>query len=176
MNLEIDDTELEHHDTNSEQIPKCGMPNCEHSAPVFRCTRCDCYLCDSCWKTQMAHQPEKCEHEQSLVNDFKTVYEALQFGNEEQASPPAGQTIEDVQDEDVRDKEIRKNDAGNMWFGVSQKEKGEYILGEGIAYENLVLVNPSSSPGITYPSLVSFIGETGRLWCYVSHGVLANIS
>jgi hypothetical protein len=158
-----DDIELELNDTDLE-TPKCRIKNCGGCDTVFRCTRCNSYLCGSkdCWASQVAHDSEPCEHEQSLVDDFKIVFETLPLEDEKQVGPVSAPATEDVSGEEARAKKTRKKEAGNMWFGVTKKNERVYVLGEGIAYENLVLKNPSTSPGITYPSVVSFIGETGR--------------
>jgi hypothetical protein len=58
----------------------------------------------------------------------------------------------------------RKEAALSYWFGV-QGSGNEYFFEEGTAYEELLQVSESSSivASQTYPALVSFVGETGKV-------------
>lgn len=156
MNRYYDATES--HKVNTtipEPIYKCELCHNDDSASVYYCTSCQDYICENCWKEVRLHKPEKgLNHEQSDPKDARIVHEVLHAKKGSQAS--SGNSTEDAQD----------NDTGNMWFGVSEsqdkarEQAREYMLSEGIAYEDLVLANPRSSPSITYPGLVSFVGET----------------
>ncbi|KAI0882625.1 uncharacterized protein GGS22DRAFT_191215 [Annulohypoxylon maeteangense] len=138
--------DLSDNESDDEQTAQCETCHGQLNE-MYRCTRCECDLCDKCWEIRKSHKPGTKPHEKSLPKDVRTVSDALRLT-------------------ESKNKELehnRERDAGNMWFGVSepQGKEGEYFLYEGMAYEDLMIAGPSCRPTTTSPSLVSFIGETG---------------
>jgi hypothetical protein len=56
---------------------------------------------------------------------------------------------------------IHRLDAHSLWFGVLQRSEDRFIY-EGPRYGDLMLGNASLQHWEVFPSLVSFVGDTGR--------------
>lgn len=169
MKTGIDDEDLENGHLPPIPDVECQGRGTEHSEHIYRCTRCESYLCDQCWGQEPSHQRDKNSHEMSSLDDFVMVYDALHLER--------ARNDDEIDEQKAENKEgrIRRHDAENMWFGVSgpQGMGSDYVLYEGIAYEDLMLSGPSCRPTTTFPSLVSFVGETGRLSAYLpSNGLI----
>ncbi|UNI24922.1 hypothetical protein JDV02_010639 [Purpureocillium takamizusanense] len=108
--------------------------------------------CSACWSAEPKHK--RPGHEQSVPADAITVHTTLRVRLDDFM-------LLQNQLEIVKDQQrFSQWDEKSEWFGVAAKNaKGDYILSEGPAYEG-ILQEACSSP-LTYPTLVSFVGETG---------------
>ncbi|KAI1090318.1 hypothetical protein F5B19DRAFT_463449 [Rostrohypoxylon terebratum] len=139
------------YDLGIEKPKPLKCETCKESKEVLYCTSCEVLLCDDCWHLQIPHKPNKTlKHEKSSLDDAKIVYQTLKC------------PIPDIlSDNSPRQRISQKDNAKHMWFGVTQDEENDYILGEGAAYYSLLLEDPIINPLNTNPCLVSFVGVTG---------------
>lgn len=122
---------------------------CEESPPeISFCTACNFNLCDECWNTYPPHRkgllgPQGLPHEK--------------------ADPTVVQELKDCMDEPNNNNEHRlhQDDEETTWFGLERDDGGTPVLAEYRRYAAVMMQASEYSEQTRYPSLVSFIGQTG---------------
>lgn len=129
----------------------CEHDSCpDNSRLTFYCVNCDCSYCDTCWDKQRPHKPNKRgsdghAHEKIdrlVVERYRNIFEPSASIDEQDA--------------------MYKDDEDTTWFGISRNRAGDSIFEDYERYATLMTESLSSTPGIRYPQLVSFIGQTGK--------------
>lgn len=63
---------------------------------------------------------------------------------------------------EAEQRDLHIMDENTTWFGVGKDEMDEYVFQVSGRYASLMAECSSSRRGSRYPSLVSFVGQTGR--------------
>lgn len=121
----------------------------EQTVPCYFCWPCSTIFCDRCWYLQRAHTKRiqtqgGIPHEQTDPFVAKKIHSALEseLTDEQQA-------MLHVQDEDT------------SWFGAGMNEQDDMVFQDYGRYANVMAENSSRRRKLRYPSLVSFVGQTG---------------
>ncbi|PFH59123.1 hypothetical protein XA68_12789 [Ophiocordyceps unilateralis] len=139
------------HHTSQWPNAQCPCVRGDNEAPDFLyCMTCDCMYCTKCWKEQHSNPRQ----EQTLSSDAMTIHTTLKVRLDEYSLL---QEAVKVYSEKANS---HRPGVRSEWFGVTAKnDAGNYMLSEGPAYEDIILEPCGSSSPITYPALVSFVGE-----------------
>ncbi len=137
----------------------CGQ--CEEVGNVDYCNVCDAPFCARCWQQQFSHKnqrlaPGSIPHEKSDFITAKKIRAILEPGN-----------IAEKQDI------LHEADEDTTWFGIETEDGELPVFQDYGKYARIMADTQSSfsgqdsswSTGIVehrYPSLVSFVGQTGR--------------
>lgn len=112
------------------------------------CTACNFSLCNNCWDKYPPHKkgllgPQGLPHEK--------------------ANPSVVQELKVCMDEPNDDNERRfhQEDEETTWFGLERDDGGTPVLAEYRRYAAVMMQASELSDQVRYPSLVSFIGQTG---------------
>ncbi|KAL7755626.1 hypothetical protein ACKLNR_014153 [Fusarium oxysporum f. sp. zingiberi] len=139
--------------TTSWHNPGCQSGN-EHTPPYYYCMKCDSMYCSECWAQNQKHKSRG--HEETIPNDAITVHTALRVMLQEFT------LLQEAIGQLHTRGAAHQWEGSSEWFGVSAKnDAGQCLLSEGPAYEDIMLESPVSCSSVTYPGLVSFVGETG---------------
>ncbi|OAP65340.1 hypothetical protein AYL99_01312 [Fonsecaea erecta] len=119
---------------------------------VSQCNICRLNYCDPCWDQQIVHREmpliydegsDYVPHEKTNLRLTRKVQRALR----PRRLPEA-------------DKSLHQQDAGTMWFGMYHAEHEIKFL-DGTRYEQIMAGYPPNKRTGLFPSLVSFVGNTG---------------
>lgn len=123
------------------------------------CNVCLCKFCDACWDTQAPHRNKRrtatdIPHEKTGANIARKVKNVLK---------PS------MTDKDHEN--LHSDDMQTAWFGVFREGEELPLSRDYGRYQELMAINsslrsasvtsPMDANDITYPSLVSFVGQTG---------------
>lgn len=128
---------------------------------VSYCNVCNESFCGGCWNSQITHQknrlaPGAVPHEKTDHNIAKTI-----------------QTVLEVKTTDEEQAVLHQNDQDTTWFGITRHD-GELPIFQDYGRYATLMTNTSRSErsrdfmGVMdgrdtrYPSLVSFVGQTGK--------------
>lgn len=134
-------------DTATEEDNWRDLPTfceeCNTGSNVSWCNRCDITLCDTCWDKQAAHKTKpKRVHQKTDLRIRDILHSILH-------------PVEMKEQDD-----IHWRDYNSKWFGVSSE--GEVAsLSTTNRYRELTMDADCEPSFLRYPSLISFIGETG---------------
>ncbi len=114
------------------------------------CNVCNVSLCNICWDMQITHREDAratggIPHEktnQELAEKIKACLEPSMT--------------------DEQQKKLHIDDENTTWFGVARDEMQELTFEDCGRYANIMAGCSSSRKGCQYPSLVSFVGQTGQ--------------
>ncbi len=119
------------------------------------CNLCAATLCNDCWDRQIAHSQgtraadnvphEKTNHE--LAEKIKACLEPSMT--------------------DEQQKKLHMRDENTTWFGVAQDEMQELMFEDCGRYASIMADCSSGRRACQYPSLVSFVGQTGQYPAYI---------
>lgn len=139
--------------------PTSGSQRCEvcekYDTSVSYCNVCDFLFCGGCWNSQPTHKrnrlaPGDVPHERTDHNMAKTIQTVLQAKttDEEQAV-------------------LHQNDQDTTWFGIIREDRELPIFRDYGRYATLMTSTPRfagivNGSDTRYPSLVSFVGDTGK--------------
>lgn len=116
----------------------------------FLCILCTTTMCPTCWDKLPAHKHNK-----------------LGLGGipHEKTDHEVAQTINDTLDRkrsEIEDIELHTMDENSAWFGVLKDGIGDLIFQDSGRYASVMAECSSSRRGTRFPSLVSFVGQTGK--------------
>ena len=114
------------------------------------CNLCSVILCNDCWDRQIAHS-EGTRAADNVPHE-KTDYELA-----EKIKACLEPTMTDEQR-----KQLHLMDDITTWFGVSQDEMHDLVFEDCGRYASIMSECSSSRKACQYPSLVSFVGQTGQ--------------
>ncbi|KAM3087081.1 hypothetical protein ACMFMG_001191 [Clarireedia jacksonii] len=122
---------------------------CGSILEVKFCEGCNDYYCNKCWPSRRAHRENKVGP--SGIPHGQLDPRIVEKVNNWMAEP------QDADDE------RRKHDLDEdtIWFGLSKNEDGEPVLAEYRRFAAIMMENPEALGQPRYPSLVSFVGQTG---------------
>jgi hypothetical protein len=114
------------------------------------CNLCAVSLCNDCWDRQIAHSEDtraadNIPHEktnQELAEKIKACLEPSMT--------------------DEQQKKLHLLDENTTWFGVAQDEMQELTFEDCGRYASIMADCSSGRRACQYPSLVSFVGQTGQ--------------
>ncbi|KXJ85558.1 hypothetical protein Micbo1qcDRAFT_127798 [Microdochium bolleyi] len=124
--------------------------SCETEEGLVFCTGCNEYYCSPCWDKKRAHKdktrvgPAGIPHEQVQPEVVKRVDGCM--------AEPADESAERAQHDE---------DEETTWFGLDRDADGHPILSEYRRYASVMMEAATETPAVRYPSLVSFVGQTG---------------
>lgn len=120
------------------------------------CNVCDCTYCSDCWKMQLPHRNNRkafgaIPHERTRWHVANKIRGVL-----------APEMTEEAR------QRLHRKDMGTTWFGVFREAEDQPMFRDYGRYESLMAATSqyqpdllSSNTGVRYPSLVSFVGQTG---------------
>lgn len=134
------------------------------------CNVCDSIFCQDCWKKQISHKkktlgPGSVPHERTIEQAAKKIKDAL-----------------DAKPNDSEQEALHKSDEDTTWFGITwdPSEDAEYpffrdygryatVMDGALARSSVYNAQSHLDLGPAdrrYPSLVSFVGQTGKVPCH----------
>jgi hypothetical protein len=126
--------------------------SCEEEGPSrFYCNICQYTYCEKCWNIQLPHRklpkPNQLPHERTDLELELRIRRSLRPNRD--------------LEENVR---LHRNDESATWFGIAPNHDRNFEsdLGDSGRLEELISRYPAAARSQLYPSLVSFIGQTGR--------------
>ena len=114
------------------------------------CNLCAVSLCSDCWDRQIAHSEDT--RAADNVPHEKTDYE---LAEKVKACLEPNMT-------DEQQKRLHIMDEDTTWFGVAKDEMQELIFEDCGRYARIMADCSSDGRACQYPSLVSFVGQTGQ--------------
>lgn len=121
------------------------------SKQTFSCIQCNnLAFCDDCWSEWILHRPgavgyDGRPHEKSDPNIVRILRQILEPTRSES----------DVDSEHQADEDT-------TWFGVGRDGSNQPVLQDYGRFATLLSEGQTQESGERYPSLVSFIGQTGK--------------
>jgi hypothetical protein len=127
--------------------------SCDKKGPSrYYCNICLYVYCSDCWNAQLPHKklpdkPGQLPHEQTDLELERRIRRSLR----------PNQSAEE-------NAELHRDDENATWFGLAPNHarNSESELGDSGRLEELISNYPSNVRSRLHPSLVSFIGQTGR--------------
>ena len=138
--------------------PQCSKKLCEQcdlKIGDFYCNVCDTSYCLKCWDVVSAHRKNKLgpggvPHEKTDHAVAEKIRALLE---------PSRNSFEQ--------EEMHKEDESTTWFGVARDEADDCIFKDYGRYASLMAETPGDwrkgDQQTRFPSLISFVGETGEL-------------
>ena len=118
------------------------------------CNICAVTLCNDCWETQITHSEDtraadNVPHEKTNHELAETIKACLEPSSS-----------------DEQQKKLHLMDEATTWFGVAHDEMQELIFEDCGRYASIMADCSSGRKACQYPSLVSFVGQTGQFPAY----------
>lgn len=130
-------------------VTRCAMEACQTSEDVSFCYGCSAAYCEPCWNTLPPHRLDsrlRAQHERIDLKLAERIQNAIRPDRDSETT--------------IR---LHEEDKETSWFGIAKTQEMDLGFGANRRYENLLADFSSRSRSNVYPSLVSFIGETGPL-------------
>ena len=115
---------------------------------LYHCALCTCFFCGSCWLQQLTHRPGvsvRVPHEKVPLNLYHRLRDAF--------NPPPNAESQS---------QLHSDDMDTKWFAVLRRDDANsrtfYDTGR---YASLIASASRGKAMDRYPSLVSFVGQTG---------------
>lgn len=141
-----------HAGTGDEPCEEC----CKNDAPNYFCIDCGSTYCEICWLKVRAHAPGK-------VNRDGIPHEKCNKRNVERLK----EIFTPASDPDDR-RQLHETDAETTWFGVTRNvvtnSASLYDYGR---YCTIMRNSSTSEYPERWPQLVSFVGQTGKLYIFL---------
>lgn len=117
------------------------------------CNVCGITFCNKCWITQLSHRlgtrgPDDVPHEKTSHDIAEKIQAVLE---------------PKITDEQRRT--LHRRDENTTWFGVARNEMDDIIFQDCGRYAALMASCSSSRKDHQHPTLVSFVGQTGKFMC-----------
>lgn len=137
-------------DLSEVSIPQqCAKCNEEKGTQFLQCNKCVALFCgETCWNEFVLHSrkyPTAQEHEPIHLEELNSIAEADHI------------VFAKVSEE--RQRELHELDAYSYWFGINTKEGNAGVNCN--LYTEIILRSNFEDKTKQFPSLVSFVGETG---------------
>ena len=151
-------------DSSTPREPPSASPQCDQCEErihnIQSCNVCESSYCETCWMKAAPHRNGK-----------------LGPGGipHEKTDPNIATKIRSILEPDANQRQAHEDDEATTWFGVATDESDDYIFQDYGRYSTLMADvadwnRRRSDPKIRFPSLVSFVGQTGMI--YLTHNLL----
>lgn len=131
-------------DPFTRELDSCALCRAEAE---WICPLCDSLSCSSCWDTNHIHGPG---YETTKWNKVSTkVYRRMRESLFPHREHPAA---------------LHEAESGAKWFGVVRDSSGRMLFGTTTRLATIIAESYTPECPKKFPSIVSFIGPTGRLW------------
>lgn len=133
----------------ADEVPQL-CESCETmTSPIWSCSYCDMLCCDSCWPKIGAHRPGRVggdglPHEKANPRIVSRLREILY--------PPA---------DHEEQQRLHVVDSSTTWFGIHSDNDDNPVFQDYGRYPTIMADSNTGMHETRYPSLVSFVGQTG---------------
>ena len=116
----------------------------------YLCILCSTTYCPACWNLIPAHRqgklgPDNIPHEKTNHDVAARIHDIL-----------------GVKIPEDKQKELHLEDENTTWFGVAKDDMNEPVFQDSGRYSSLMAECSSLGKSNRYPSLVAFVGQTGK--------------